>query len=319
MSKTLSICGLTAETGTKIQGFVNILDTETQMPVTLINGEKDGKTILITAGIHGCEYPCIQTAIEIASELNPKEISGQVIIIHPVNLQGFVGRNAAIVPEDGKNINRVFPGDNNGTIADKIAYTLTHQFQSIADFYLDLHGGDLHEALTPYVYYPGIAEPEITAAAKSVAEVLDVKYMVRSSATSGAYNSAAIRGLPGILIERGGCGLCEQSAVDAYKKDVLNALAKLGVLSNDITVKETLPKDVVDVNYLEARNAGCWLPSIEAGQLISKGQILGVVTDYFGNVIDTYYAEFDGVVLYYTVAFSVSKAGSLVAYGKIHK
>ena len=68
------------------------------MPVTLINGEREGKTILITSGIHGAEYPAIKTAIELAKEINPSEVSGKIIIVHPGNLEVFEQRKAAIMP-----------------------------------------------------------------------------------------------------------------------------------------------------------------------------------------------------------------------------
>ena len=57
---------------------------------------------------------------------------------------------------------------------------------------------------------------------------------------------------------------------------------------------------------------------VKAGQIIKEGEKLGEVTDYFGNIIDTYYAKFDGIVLYNTVAYSVTKDSSLIAYGKIN-
>ncbi len=129
MKKEFSICGLTLKNYGKIQDYVKILDTETKIPVTIINGKNEGKTVLITAGIHGGEYPCIRTAIELARDINPEIVNGQIIIIHPVNMQAFKDKSAGIVPEDGKNINRVFPGDKNGTISDKIAYVITHEFQ----------------------------------------------------------------------------------------------------------------------------------------------------------------------------------------------
>ena len=107
MKKNINICGLNADSGKKVQGFVNILDTDTKMPVTIINGQEDGNIVLLTAGIHGAEYPCIKTAIELAKEIEPKEVKGAVIIVHPVNTQAFIERRVAIVPEDNKNINRV--------------------------------------------------------------------------------------------------------------------------------------------------------------------------------------------------------------------
>lgn len=320
MKNELIIQELKAKTGEKKQGFIKILDTETKMPVTIINGEKDGKTMLITAGVHGCEYPCIKTAIELAREIAPKKVTGQIIIVHPVNTQGFVGRNAAIVPEDNKNILRVFPGDKNGTISEKIAYVISNELQAKADFYLDIHGGDVHEDLLPHIYYPGAAEENVVEASIEMAKCFNVPYYVKSNTTNGTYTSAAIRkSIPSLLIERGGCGLCKEEDVKAYKNDIINVLAYLNILEHEIIEKDFKAKEIKEAIYLDALNDGCWTCLAKAGENIIKGQKLGEVTDYFGNIIDTYYAEFDAVVLYNTVAFSVTKNSPLVAYGKINK
>ena len=319
MKNELMIQELKAKTGEKKQGFIKILDTETKMPVTIINGEKEGKTMLITAGVHGCEYPCIKTAIELAREINPKKVAGQIIIVHPVNIQGFVGRNVAIVPEDNKNILRVFPGDKNGTISEKIAYVISNELQAKADFYLDIHGGDVHEDLLPHIYYPGAAEENVVEASIEMARCFNVPYYVKSNTTNGTYTSAGIRkSIPSLLIERGGCGLCKEEDVKAYKNDIMNVLSYLNILEHEIIEKEFEAKEINEAIYLDALNDGCWTCLVKAGEEIVKGQKLGEVTDYFGNIIDTYYAEFDAVVLYNTVAFSVTKSSSLIAYGKIN-
>lgn len=316
--KELVIQDLKAKVGEKIQGFINILDTETKMPITIINGEKEGKTMLITAGVHGCEYPCIKTAIELAKEIDPKKVSGQIIIVHPVNIQGFEGRVAAIVPEDNKNILRMFPGNKNGTISEKIAYVISNELQELSDFYLDIHGGDLHEDLLPHIYYPGAAEKNIIEASIEMAKSFNVPYYVKSNTTNGSYTSAAIRrGIPSLLIERGGCGLCKEEDVLEYKNDILNVLSNLDILECKITENKILPKEIKEAVYLDSPRNGCWTCFVKAGDKINKGQKLGEISDYFGNIIDTFYAEFDSVVLYNTVAFSVIKDNSLIAYGKI--
>ena len=320
MRNELIIQELKAKSGEKKQGFIKILDTETKMPVTIINGVKEGKTMLITAGVHGCEYPGIKTAIELAREINPKKVTGQIIIVHPVNMQGFKGRNAAIVPEDNKNILRVFPGDENGTISEKIAYVISNELQTKADFYLDIHGGDVHEELLPHIYYPGLAEENVVKSSIEMAKCFNVPYYVKSSTTNGTYTSAAIRkSIPSLLIERGGCGLCKEEDVKAYKNDIINVLAYLNILEHKIIEKEFEAKEINEAIYLDALNDGCWTCLVKAGEKVIKGQKLGEVTDYFGNIIDTYYAEFDAVVLYNTVSFSVTKNSSLIAYGKINK
>ena len=317
MTREINICGLNAKSGEKIQGFVNILDSDTKMPVTIINGVKEGKTVLFTAGIHGAEYPCIKTAIELSKEINPFNVSGTIIIIHPVNTQGFIGRNAAIMPEDNKNINRVFPGNENGTISDKIAHVLTTKFQKISDFYVDMHGGDLHESLYSYVYYPGIGEDDVIRKSKAIAEKVKVDYMVKSSAITGAYNSAAILGTPSILIERGGCGVCKKEDVEAYKKDIYNILKSLHVLDN-IEEEIKTPLEIKEVKYIDSEYDGCLEMHVKSGEKIKKGQKLYEITDFFGNVLTEYNSEYDGVVLYNTVSYAISKNSSIIAYGKLN-
>lgn len=199
MSDTMDICGLKAERGQKLQTYIPVLDSNTKIPITIINGQNDGPTLLITAGIHGGEYPGIAAAIEISQAIEPEVISGCLIIIHPVNIRSFWERSAFVTPDDGKNLNREFPGDVNGTLSQKTAWLLSRHFFPLADFYADLHSGDIHEELYPYVYYPGLPNSEISAKAREVALVLDMKFMVRSTATTGAYNYAAISGVPSLL------------------------------------------------------------------------------------------------------------------------
>ena len=178
---------LICEMGKKISGFWNIDGYE--IPTTIINGKNRGKTVAISSGIHNCEYTGIQTAIEIAQELNPENINGVVIIFHPVNYSGFFNKVPAIIPEDNKNLNRAFPGNLDGSISEKIAYSFSKILYPQIDFFIDLHGGDLYEEATSFVYFPGIGKKEIVDFSEKVAQVLSTNYRVRSSATTGAYNS----------------------------------------------------------------------------------------------------------------------------------
>ncbi|AOY74489.1 M14 family metallopeptidase [Clostridium formicaceticum] len=312
----LKVGNLSTEKGIKVQGFVTVMDTDTVIPVTLINGCEEGKTVLITGGVHSCEYAGIQTAIELAKEVQPEDIKGRLMICHPLNKNGFEARRPSIVPEDGKNLNRVFPGNKSGTLADKIAYMQVNEFQNQADFYIDMHGGEAHEQLTPYVYYVGNSTEEAVEIARNAASVMDCKYMVRSMATTGAYNYCGLQGTPSILMERGCSGIWDQETVDLYKKDVYNILIHLGLIKGPMTEVQNKPKDLVDLIYLNSDVAGCWYPSVDAGDEVKEGQKLGEIRDYFSNLLATYYAEYDGVILYRTSALWVDKDGGIVCYGK---
>ena len=216
--------------------------------------------------------------------------------------------------EDGKNLNRVFPGRDDGSQAERLAHLIT-SLQDDADFYVDMHGGDLHESMHPFVFIPGVAEEQVTDRARQAAQVLDVDVRVLSSATTGAYNSAALRGVPSLLIERGGNGVWSRAEVDAYKRDIRALLAHLQLLPPLAESPHREQREIRDAVYLTAKDQGCWYPEVTPGAPVSQGEILGTVRDIFGRAIDCYRAEKDGIVLYMTVSLAVKAGTPLVAYG----
>ena len=136
--------------------------------MTLICGTQEGETVLISGGVHNAEYVGIQSAIQLSHDLEPDKISGQVIIIHLMNPTGFQHRTMSLVYEDGKNLNRVFPGGPHGTMAEKIAFTVEQEFFTKADYYIDLHCGDGFEGLVSYVYCLGNADDYVVKKSREI-------------------------------------------------------------------------------------------------------------------------------------------------------
>lgn len=284
------------------------------LPVTAITGASPGQRVLLTAGVHGCEYCSIQAAIELASELDGRTMSGQLVIVHLANPSGFAERLPEIVAEDGKNLNRVFPGREDGSYAERMACLIT-RLQDDADFYADLHGGDLHESMHPFVFIPGAAAEQVTEQARQAARVLNMDVRVLSSATTGAYNSAALRGVPSLLMERGGNGVWSRAEVEAYKQDIRALLAHLRLLPPQEDLPAPKQREIRDAVYLTARGQGCWYPEVSPGEHVSRGDALGTVRDIFGHVLEHHQARKDGIVLYMTVSLAVKAGTPLVAYG----
>ena len=300
--------------GEKVSGFWDIEGYS--IPTTIINGKKSGKIVAISSGIHNCEYVGIQSAIELSQEIDPENINGTVIIFHPVNYSGFFHKIPAVIPEDNKNLNRAFPGIENGSISDKIAYHFSKFLYPQLDFFIDLHGGDLYERATNFVYSPGIGDNKVIEVSHEVAQVLSVPYRVRSSAKTGAYNSAAIQGVPSMLIERGGNGLWNNEEVKEYKKDILSVLGYFNII-DFLNEKNLNQKEISIAKYISSEVDGFWYPRYKAGEKFNEGDLLGEIKDCFGNIITSYYAEFDGVILYGVFSLAIKKSEEILAYGKI--
>ena len=314
----IMFAGISAAPNQKVHGWAPVLDTGYAMPTTVINGAFEGPTVLITSGVHGGEYPGIQTAIELSNELQPDHLHGQVVIIHPVNLRAFFARVSYCVPDDGKNLNRVFPGKPDGTLAEQIAYVISTEFQAKADVYLDLHGGDLHEKLTPYAYYAAVDDSAVMEKSIAIAEMLDCTYLVKSGNFGGAMGSASkVHGIPALLIEKGGCGLWSPEEVADYKRNIHNALCYLKVEEGEPVVPPKKPIRLTNEIGINATTAGGWYPSVKLGDTVSTGQVLGEVRDLFGNVLETVVASADAMVIYMVVSLAVSAGDPLISLGTL--
>lgn len=307
-----TICGHTLNAGEKRQTPLSPLPGY-EMPATLICGAREGKTVLITAGIHAGEYPGIPAVIRLAGELDPAETSGNILLIHCVNTSGFWARTDSIVPEDGGNLNANYPGSPDGTVSERIADFFVRQIFPYADFVVDLHSGSQQEPLTPCLFFPkwDAVRDEALGAAKS----LDIPYLIQSTNRSGECGYAAhTMGIPALLLERGHSGFCKEEWIDAYRNDLRLLLKHLGCYpynGNTRAEHQVFERSV----YLTAGEDGVWYCTVRPDERIRKGQILGWTEDFYGKVLHEYLAEADGIVFYHCCGLSVKKGRNLVAYG----
>ncbi len=309
---------VTVQPGQKWHGELELANGEIRLPATVLHGHGTGKTMLITAGVHAGEYVGIQAAIELAQKLKIEKVTGTVIIIKVLNRPAFEARKGSMGLTDGKNLNREFPGNPDGTEMERLAWAVSQELQPVADYYIDLHSGDDYEKLTPYVYYAGAAAEEVVSFSRQMAEQVDVPYMVKSNvASGGSYNYAASQGIPSILIERGGMGDWTYEEVRSTRRDVRNILCHLGIYQGLKDFRTYYPLDVADIRYQDAEENGLWYPFKKVGDMIQEGDILGEVRDYEGNVKEISVAEFDGVLLYQCGTLQVLGNGPMVTYGRI--
>ena len=309
---------ISVEPGNVWTGYLELGQGEFRLPAAVLHGTRPGKTMLITAGVHGGEYVGIQAAIELSQKLKIQKVAGTIIIIKVINVPAFERRNRSMGLTDGKNLNREFPGNPKGTEMERLAWAVSHELQPAADYYIDLHSGDDYEQLTSYVYYAGMADEKTVSQSRRMAEQVDVPYMVRSNvASGGAYNYAASQGIPSILIERGGMGAWTSEEVRSTRRDVRNILCHLGIYQGKKDYRTYYPLDVTDICYQDASRDGLWYPFKKPGDMIREGEILGEVRDYEGGLLELSVAEYDGVILYQTGTLQVLGDGPMIAYGKI--
>ena len=125
---SFNIGPILADAGQKTSGFLEVpagVDEGTRIPITVVHGSRSGPVLALIAGTHGYEYPPITALQQVRRDLNPTELSGTVIIVHVANMPSFLRRTIYYSPVDGKNLNRVYPGNPDGTVCERIAHVIT--------------------------------------------------------------------------------------------------------------------------------------------------------------------------------------------------
>lgn len=151
----LTVGPITAKPGEKVSGWLDVpagVDAGTKIPVSVVNGSKPGPILALVAGTHGSEYTSILALQRVLARLDPAAMSGAVILVHMACPPTFYGRRIYYGP-DGKNLNRMYPGNPNGTISERIAHVLTRDVIERCTHLVDLHCGDGNESLRPYSYW----------------------------------------------------------------------------------------------------------------------------------------------------------------------
>lgn len=287
-----------------------------QMPATLIAGSKPGKTVLFTAGIHAGEFPGLPAVIDAANEIDPEQVSGNIIFIHCVNTSGFNCRTNGLVYEDDFNLNGGYPGKKDGTVGERIAAYFCSEIFPHIDFLCDFHSGGNGESMYPCLFYP--IQCSVEEASLKAALAIDIPYPIKSTSKTGEMHWAAREyGVPGLLVETGHSSLAYKDWIDLDRRNIFLLLNHLDVYKKtDLYPDMTCKKTVSSKNYyVESTADGLWRPACREHDRLKKGQILGIVTDFFGNTLEVCKAEGDGIVFYCNGGVYAKPGFALVAYG----
>jgi len=315
----LAVGSAVAKPGQKVSGWIDVprgSDDGTKIPVTIAHGASDGPVLALIAGTHGYEYTSIIALPRVAAALEPEQMRGSVILVHMANPTTFYGRRVYF-GSDGKNLNRMYPGNANGTLSERIAYAITSEVIDKATHLIDMHCGDGNESLRPYSYWMPIGDEKVDSAAREMVLAFGLDHIVvdRTRPTDPKktlYTSttAMVRGKPAITTESGGMGLTDEASVDAHVAGALSVVNHLGIMTAP-SVRVTHPVWYEKTEVLRAPVGGIWRPIVDRMHSVAKDALVGRILDPFGNVLREIRAPFAGEMLYVVATPPVSEGEPL--------
>jgi uncharacterized protein len=291
------------------------------VPFFEATGSEDGPLLTVISGVHGCEYASMDGVRRWTRSLESRELRGRVRAVPVLNLPSFRARTPFVVPDDGKNLNRCFPGDPAGTLSDRLAYAAFTQLITGSDAYIDAHCGDMVEALEPFALYEsGPAD----ALAHEMAIAYRLPYVIQQvkgpdRAVAGTSTSAAAEiGVAAITAESGETGLIQEEAVARHVRGLNGVLALLGIADLPAGTPDPSPTILTRFLWMRTERGGWWAPTVTTGESVAEGQVIGTITTLDGSqVLETIIAPADGVPIFITSSPAVADDGLLLGLGVV--
>lgn len=314
MSK-IEIDHIVAEPGEKAFGFLEVGTTSIntyRIPVAIINGAKQGKTLCILGGTHGTEFASIEAVVRTIQSLEPMKMTGTVLAVPVVNGPQFEHRSAFLSPFDQLNQNRQFPGDPMGTLSKRTAHVIFSKIVSKSDALVDCHGGDITEDLDCYVIARVGKDEDLNKQALEMAHCFPGKViMAKGGGTPGTTGEAQdLYGIPCITPEAGVPYPVRERHVRFHTEGIENLLKYMGIIEGQ--PKRYEAKINPEEYTVRAEKGGIWYTSVEIGDHVEKGQEIGTLRDLFGNTIKTYTTPKAGWVRFLRVWYSVNVGEPLI-------
>jgi predicted deacylase len=251
------------------------------IPIAVIaNG--NGPTVLLSAGVHGDEYEGQVILRHLIQELEPDRIKGRLIILPALNYPAMLD-DARVSPLDRGNLNRAFPGRDDGGPTSAIAHFVTTSLLPQCDAGIDLHSGGRASEYIPSAFLCLCRDKEVFQKSLEMADSFAAPYtlVVDGNGAPGGFDPAAHRaGVPFLSAELSGGGGVDRHAVDIGSGGVRRVLAMLGVLADDVPVAASPTQFVSglgDGHMLRAPMTGIFEGCVGLADMVERGQPAGRV------------------------------------------
>lgn len=267
--------------------------TELKVPVIVSRSIYDGPTVLLSAGLHGDEL----TGIEIVRQIIRRGINypacGTIICIPLINVFGFVNQDRDF--PDGRDLNRVFPGSANGSLASRFAYHLMQDIIPSVDYVIDFHAGGRSRFNVSQIRI----EPN-NPALDEVANAFLAPFLLYSENIDGSFREACDKvGVNYLLFEGGKALDIHEEVIEEGIQGTMRFLDNLNMLNPNFCSQIPYKPTVFIENslWIRAQYSGLLHNYITNGTFVKEGAVLGIISDPYGTVEEPIIAPNDGYII----------------------
>ncbi|MDF2368955.1 succinylglutamate desuccinylase/aspartoacylase family protein [Sneathiella sp.] len=269
--------------------------TPATLSVQVIHGKRDGPTIFVSAAIHGDEVLGVEIIRRLGRLVALRRVSGTLLLVPIVNSFGFIGHSRYL--PDRRDLNRSFPGNAKGSLASRLAHIFLNDVVQRCDCGIDLHTAAIHRNNLPQVRVDLRNKK-----ARNLAEAFEPPVILNSSLRDGSLRAAASQlGVPVMVFEAGEALRYSDFAVRVGVAGVLRVMRHMGMVAKSAvqTSNRKVKKTPVATQsaWLRAPEGGLLRARHDIGDYIHEGDILGLISDPFGERETEVRATKDGLIV----------------------
>lgn len=267
--------------------------TPLNIPVHVIRGKKPGPRLFIVATIHGNEINGMEIIRRLLKSSRLKKVSGTLIAVPIVNIYGFINQSRYL--PDRRDLNRSFPGTKTGSLASRLAYILMNEVIKKCTHGIDLHTGAIHRTNLPQLRInldmPGV---------RQLAESFNVPVIINANLRDGSLRQACNElAIPILVYEAGEALRLDEVAIRIGIHGALGVMEKLKMITplkthSVKTIKSTLARSNT---WIRSTGSGVLQPLKKLGDVVKKKDVLGVITNPFGEEQIVITAPAKGIVI----------------------
>ena len=261
------------------------------VPVTVVRGRRPGRTLFLTAAVHGDELNGVAVIRDLLIDQDFSDLAGTLIAVPVVNVPGFLTQSRTL--PDNRDLNRSFPGSPVGSFSARLAHRMFEGVVRRSDYGIDLHtaGGDRAN-------YPHVRADLGDRRAADLAAAFGTPVVIHGRGPQGALRRAAARaGVPAIVYEAGSSRVFERRFIDLVIAGVLNVLRHLGMLDGGSIRQPPLRLEIKKSTWLRASAGGILDLKVALGEAVARGQVISVNTNPFGRERSQLVSPAGGIVI----------------------
>ncbi len=307
---------IAAGTAATVQLPISRLSTHTEinLPVRVMHGRKPGPVLFVSAGVHGDEIIGVEVIRRLLAKVQLRRLSGTLICIPVVNVFGFI-QHQRYLP-DRRDLNRCFPGSATGSLASQLAHVFTSEILERSDFGIDLHSAAIHRT-----NYPQIRVSDDRPKAQELAAAFAPPAIITSPLRPGSLRASALDAGTDVLLFEAGEGLrFDEFAIRAGLKGILRVMVHLGMRPASASlVPRVEPIQSNKSGWVRAPEGGIFRAKKKAGDLVRADEVLGVVSDPFGDVDIPVTSNRDGLIIGAAVLPVVNMGDALMHIAQVRR